>query len=134
MIAYQREIPRVYYELAVILRANSQLIGNGGIHISSFTNRQGWIDCFLSRKFWNLDYATEITIALLGFGFKDLKLHRIFANCAPSNIGSERVLIKVGLKREGYLRDYNLVRGKWQDALLYSMLEEEWIKIPPILK
>jgi [ribosomal protein S5]-alanine N-acetyltransferase len=126
MMGYRKDNPRVHYELAVVLKANAQVIGNCGIHISNPANREGWIDCFLNRHYWNQSYAPEAVLNLLELAFKDLKLHRVFAYCAPDNPGAERALIKAGLKREGYLQKHKMVRGQWQDALLYAILESEW--------
>ena len=50
----------------------------------------------------HLGYATETVGALLKFGFKTLKLHRIIATCDPNNIGSELVMQKNGLRKEAH--------------------------------
>jgi [ribosomal protein S5]-alanine N-acetyltransferase len=125
-IAYRREEPRRHFELAVVLKDTSRLIGNCGLQISSLSNRAGGIDCILNSPFWNQGLATEITAATLQFGFTELQLHRISATCAPDNLASQKVLIKVGMKKEGCLRQDRRVRGQWRDSLLYAMLEYEW--------
>jgi len=48
------------------------------------------------------------------------------------NKASQRVLEKVGFKKEGTLRKNFFMRGEWRDALVYSILREEW-KAPKIL-
>jgi RimJ/RimL family protein N-acetyltransferase len=45
---------------------------------------------------------------------------------------SQKVLEKIGFKKEGIIRKYVFVSGEWRDALLYSILREEW-KEPKIL-
>lgn len=127
MISYQRENPRLQYELVAVLKTSGTIIGNCGIHISSLPNCEGWIDYTLNQKFWNQGFATEMTITLLDLAFNKLKLHRITATCLSTNTGSENVLIKCGLKQEGYLRKNKLIRGQWQDSFLYAILENEWI-------
>jgi [ribosomal protein S5]-alanine N-acetyltransferase len=125
-MAYRIEEPRRHFELAIELKDTSRLIGNCGLQISSLSNRAGGIDCILNSQFWNQGLATEITAATLQFGFTELQLHRISATCAPENLASEKVLIKVGMKKEGCLRQDRKVRGQWRDSLLYAMLEDEW--------
>jgi RimJ/RimL family protein N-acetyltransferase len=49
---------------------------------------------------------TEAASALVGFGFTHLGLHRIWATCAVDNIGSRRVLEKLGMTREAHLREH----------------------------
>jgi RimJ/RimL family protein N-acetyltransferase len=42
------------------------------------------------------------------------------------NVISQKVLEKVGFKREGTLRKASLIRGKWTDMFIFSILREEW--------
>jgi RimJ/RimL family protein N-acetyltransferase len=67
-------------------------------------------------------YATEAAQALLDFGLTGGGLHRITATCDPENAASARVLEKIGMTREGRLRDHFLIRGAWRDRLLYAKL------------
>ena len=80
--------------------------------------------CF-NKTYWGKGYATEAVRALLEFGFKSLALHRIFANCDPSNVASNRVLMKSGMKLEGHLRKNFRVKGGWRDTMIYGILERE---------
>ncbi len=82
----------------------------------------------LNRNFWKLGYATETVQALVKFGFKELKLHRIFATCDAENFASAHVMEKVGMQREAHFRENGWVKGKWRDSLLYAILEGEWKK------
>ncbi len=78
--------------------------------------------------FWRKGYATEALQKILAFGFDDLDLHRIEASCAIENIGSYRVLERVGMKREGQKKKvYPLAIG-WSDSFEYGILKEEWDK------
>jgi RimJ/RimL family protein N-acetyltransferase len=126
---YQSERPRRDYTLAIILKAENRLIGCCGIHVSNPQHREGWIGYSLNRKCWRQGYGTEAAEALLRFGFAQLNLHRIFATCDPENIASARLLEKVGMKREGHLREHKWSRGKWLDSLLYAILDYEWKRL-----
>lgn len=64
--------------------------------------------------------------AMLSFGFRSLHLHRIWANCISENIGSARVLEKIGMKREGELRNHEYFKDRWWNTLMYGILEDEW--------
>lgn len=125
-IAFQKVQPRRNYTLAIVLKHKERLIGGCGIHVSGPDNREGWIGYCLHRDFWGKGYATETAKALLNFGFDQLDLHRIFATCDPANVKSERVLEKIGMKREGHLREHKWTKGEWRDSLLYAILEHEW--------
>lgn len=71
---------------------------------------------------WGQGYATEAARAILEFGFAELGVRRIWATCRPENVGSCRVLEKIGMVREGHLREHVLIRGEWRDSLLYASL------------
>ena len=55
-------------------------------------------------------------------------LHRIFATCDVRNLASANVLEKVGMRREGRLREDKCVRGQWRDSYVYGILEHEWLR------
>lgn len=55
----------------------------------------------LFPQFWNRGYATEMSIALLRYGFTGLGLAQITAIADLQNEASHRVLLKAGLKRSG---------------------------------
>jgi RimJ/RimL family protein N-acetyltransferase len=125
-IDYQKEIPRVNYSLAVVLRDGNRLIGSCGIYESNIQNREGWIGYCLNRQFWGQGYATEAARALLEFGFTHLNLHRIFALCDTANTASAHVMEKIGMQYEGRFRENLQCRGAWRDSLLYAILDREW--------
>jgi ribosomal-protein-alanine N-acetyltransferase len=53
----------------------------------------------LHSDHWGEGYATEALNLVLDFGFNNLELHRIQSGCAVDNIGSIKVLEKVGMIR-----------------------------------
>lgn len=125
-ISYQSEENRRDYEIAVIEKATGNFMGVCGTHIVSEESRQAWIGYVLNKAYWNKGYGREMAAALLDFGIDQLKLHRIYATCEPDNIGSKRVLEKIGMTKEGHLRENIYHRNKWRDSLLFSILEDEY--------
>jgi len=127
-LAEQKEKPRRKYTLGIVVRNENKLIGGCSIFVSNIDNREGWIGYCLNRHFWRKGYATETANALVEFGFDKLSLHRIFAICDPANKASAHVLEKIGMKREGHLRENIWAKGKWRDSLLYAILEHERVR------
>ncbi len=125
-IAGQRQEPRRDCGFAIVLRTEEKLIGGCGVFRSKPDSREGWLGYCLNRRFWGRGYATEAAAALLAFGFRELKLHRIFATCDVANAASARVMEKVGMAREGRLREHKQVKGKWRDSYVYAILVREW--------
>ena len=115
-----------HYDFAVVHKFEQHLIGWCSISIRYDELQQGELAYALNPRFWGKGYATEAAHRGLDYGFSELKLHRIFATCRPENVGSWRVLEKVGLRREGHLRQHRWIRDAWQDSFLYAILDHEW--------
>lgn len=116
--------PRTRFVFAIHYK--EKMIGAGELNIRDLTNKAGEIGYIVHPDYWRKGIATDIVSLLIDFGFKELCLHRIFATCDPRNTGSSKVLEKVGMTREGRIRDDLLLQNGWRDSLLYSVLEHEW--------
>jgi RimJ/RimL family protein N-acetyltransferase len=77
-------------------------------------------------------YGTEALHLMVDYLFLAKDIHRVQANTDPENKVSQRILEKVGFKKEGVSRRSSFVRGQWRDECHYSILREEW-KEPKIL-
>jgi RimJ/RimL family protein N-acetyltransferase len=75
---------------------------------------------------WGHGYATEAGGAVLGWAFEALDLNRVQAEADTRNIGSARVLEKLGFQREGTLREDCVVNGDVSDSWVYGLLRREW--------
>ena len=107
-------------------RLGRDVVGMGELHVRSRAQRQGEISYIVHPRVWGQGIGTEIGRQLLARGFGELGLHRVRATCDPRNLGSARVLTKLGMTPEGRLRHTQLIRDGWRDSLLFSMLEDEW--------
>ncbi|MCA0170909.1 GNAT family N-acetyltransferase [Bacillus sp. RAR_GA_16] len=105
---------------------NEEMIGLGELNIRDVTNKVGELSYIVNPDYWAQGIATDVAKILIRFGFTDLKLHRIYATCDPRNIGSTKVLLKVGMMKEGTIRESLLLRDGWRDSSLFSILEDEW--------
>jgi len=77
-------------------------------------------------------YCTEATQLMVDYLFLSKDTMRIQAQTDPRNVASNKLLEKVGFKKEGTLRKSFFMRGEWVDSYIYSILREEW-KQPKIL-
>ncbi len=64
---------------------------------------------------------------LLAEIFLNSPLERIEARCAVGNRASQRVLEKIGFRREGLLRAYFVLAGERVDNYLYATLREDFL-------
>jgi len=125
---YNAEVPRVAYNLAIVLAETGQFVGWIGIGQPSGPSapREYDFGYVLNRRFWSRGYMTEALRALLAFTFRELNAHRVFARCEPANVASARVMEKAGMRREAHFRERYWVKGEWRDALEYAILDHEW--------
>jgi [ribosomal protein S5]-alanine N-acetyltransferase len=115
----QRARPRTRYTLA-ITEPEGAPFGSTGLVTDGA--HQGWMGFVVRPDRWGQGFASEAAAALLQFGHSTLGMHRIQATCRPENVASARVLEKIGMILEGHLRDHLLIRGRWQDSLLYAAI------------
>ncbi len=125
-LAEAAAVPRLTYDLAVLLQEEGRLIGRCGLRIEHVNLREGMLWYIFARPFWGRGYATEAARAVLDFAFRDLGLHRVFADCDPDNAASIRVLERLGLRLEAHLRENAWIKGAWADSMIYAMLDREW--------
>lgn len=126
-ISKAEENPCTNYQYAAVLKEPGNLIGSCNLALSGDEGEIGWI---VRLNDWKQGYGTEMGKALLKLGFDELRLHRILAHCDTENIGSYRVMEKIGMRREGMSfesRPAHKQSGrKYSDEFSYAILRDEW--------
>ncbi|MDP2409393.1 MAG: GNAT family protein [Pseudolabrys sp.] len=100
----------------------------GGLTLANIRRgvaQAGSIGYWIGAPFARRGYMSAAMRALVPFGFRTLRLHRLEAACIPGNAASVRLLEKTGFTREGYARAYLCINGVWQDHLLYARLQDD---------
>jgi RimJ/RimL family protein N-acetyltransferase len=87
---------------------------------------QGEIGYALGIDYRGRGYATEAAEGLMEYAFSSLGLHRIQATTSADNPDSYKVMERLGMRREGHLREATVRDGQWVDELIYAILEPEW--------
>lgn len=125
-IAHQNDPQRRFYYLAIEFSSEKRVIGFCGLKLKEVNAQEAELSYAMNRDYWGQGYMSEATSAMVNFAFRDLTVHRVFGGCCPENVGSARVMEKVGLKQEGYLRENSYFKGRWWDTLIFGILEHEW--------
>lgn len=110
----------------VFTKKDIELVGTAGLREIDFEHRQAEMGFWIAVDWWGRGYATEAAQALLQFGFETLKLNRIYAHHMLRNPASGRVLEKVGMKKEGILRERVRKWGVSEDVAILAVLRKEW--------
>jgi len=101
--------------MTVILKETNEVMGWSGLKLEDekgFNDQINFYDLgyrFMPR-FWRKGYGYESAQASLDWGFNDLKLKKISGAAHQENIGSRRILEKVGLK---YKNTFTFWGGKF---------------------
>ena len=115
-----------WYQFAVALRATGQLIGDCAALPDADDPRQCEIGFTIAGEHQGHGYATEAVRLLLAYLFTARGKHRITARCDPRNAASVALLERLGMRREGHLRESTWAKGEWTDDLVYALLHHEW--------
>ncbi len=102
------------------------VIGRVGYNFWLRQDRRASIGYDLSFDAWGNGIMTEAVRAIVAFGFAQMNLHRIEADVDAENIGSIRVLEKVGFKREGLQEDQYFEWGEFHDLVLFALLRRDY--------
>lgn len=97
----------------------------GGITLGNIRHgvaQSGHVGYWIGERHAGKGFMHAALMLLQSFAFDTLHLHRIEAACIPDNKRSMRVLEKAGFRREGLLRSYLRIDGRWQDHYLYAVI------------
>src|SRR5277367_1055690 len=97
--------------LAIALLGSLRLVG-GAILRPDMTHQHAELGYWIGVPHWGNGYATEAARELVRYGFEELRLHRIYASHTSSNPASGRILVKLGMKREGRMRGHLVKWGQ----------------------
>jgi RimJ/RimL family protein N-acetyltransferase len=109
-------------------RRGGSLVGTIGLRDINAEHSQAELGFWVAVEYWGQGYATEAARAVIGFGFEQLGLNRIYAHHMVRNPASGRVLTKVGMKQEGLLRQRVRKWGVFEDVVPLALLREEWLQ------
>ncbi|WP_413701084.1 GNAT family N-acetyltransferase [Psychromonas sp. KJ10-10] len=107
---------------AIIDKNSNKLLGFSGLNEETHNNQTIVnLGYRLGREHWNKGYATEAVCAVLEYAFIDLKIAKIVAIVEPENIGSNRIIEKLGFNtfdigeyHKKVIHKYTLSKAQWR--------------------
>jgi RimJ/RimL family protein N-acetyltransferase len=110
----------------VVTREDAQLIGAVGLREIDTEHSQAELGFWIAVQAWGKGYATEATRQVIRYAFEELKPNRVYAHHMVRNPASGKVLEKLGMKREGLLRQRVRKWGVFEDVVLMAILHDDW--------
>jgi RimJ/RimL family protein N-acetyltransferase len=113
--------------LGIRLLKSGDLIGSCQLHSIHPTHRSAELQVRIGAvKERRHGYGSEAVELLLGFGFRDLNLHRVQLHVWATNEPALRMYEKIGFVREGVLRRAAHIDGEYVDVVVMGVLREEY--------
>ncbi|MFI8951599.1 GNAT family N-acetyltransferase [Streptomyces sp. NPDC053750] len=129
-IAAATVTPRTEFAVAVVERNTDEPIGFGRLAADPHQQRGATMGFALRPDAWGVGYGLETVQLLLGLGFDDLGLHRIWGARSPLNEASAKTMAAAGMTEEGIVREHVLKAGQWRDSVVHAILDREWASAP----
>jgi len=108
---------------------DDRLIGGVGYEIAAVTplgkiaDPMGW---FIMPEFQNKGYITEAAQSVLEFAFSQDDCIRVVTGCYKDNVPTQKVMDKVGFRKEGERTMAAYHDGKMKTRLEYAINKDEW--------
>jgi RimJ/RimL family protein N-acetyltransferase len=102
------------------------LVGHVALWDARPKDRCATLGIGLGREYIGRGYGTDAMRVIVGYGFREMGLHRIQLGVAPFNPAGIRAYEKAGFVEEGRHRESVLHDGHWYDEVLMSILDHEW--------
>lgn len=78
------------------------------------------------EKYWGQGLMSVAARAIRDYGFEKLDLETMEIDAIKENIGSHKIIVKLGFKKIGAFPHKLFRDGKWHDDTMYVMLKDEW--------
>lgn len=117
------ETPRTAFQLAVVSRED-ELMGSCGIRIESPESAS--VGCELGRQWQGTGAARDAAMAILEFGFVELKVRRIYAETISENKAAIKLCHALGMRIESERVDDRIFKGRAWSTTVLAINETEW--------
>jgi len=89
---------------------------------------------WIAPPLWGRGLMTEAAQAVVRCGFEQIGLHKVTVGCIAENVGSRRVIEKLGFRPVGRLEDDVWRDGRWWSVLRYELTASEWSDVSTTMR
>ncbi len=126
-LAYAKFLAREDITLRLIHKETGLFLGSSGLHPRGWEVPKFEVGYWCRTRFQGQGYITEAVRGILGFGFGTVGAKRIEMQCDLLNGRSIRVAERVGLRREGEMRNDSVgMDGTLRTMVVFGMTDGEW--------
>jgi RimJ/RimL family protein N-acetyltransferase len=115
------------YNFAVFEKKTGRIVGDFYIHPAMRWNIQSCtIGYGIHNSCWRRGFGRAAVSAAIEIAFRELRFFRAEAHIHPGNKASIGLVKALGFRKEGRLRNFNVLEGKRVDNLVYAITAYEW--------
>lgn len=116
--------------LIFLLEEYNEPVGKFSYFDHNPRNRSCEFGYFINPKYQEKGLGTKMIGGGIDYLFnnKELNLNKLYCQTGEFNSPSIKILEKLGLKRDGVLREHHELDGKLWSDFIYSILKSEWKK------
>ena len=120
------------FQFCVALKKNDKLIGSVGYEVPTITpvgkvcERIGWL---IRSEYQNKGYVTEAIQRVLEFAFLQDNCIRVATACFKENIPTQKVMAKLGFRKEAEKLKAMWLDGEMRDRLEFAINKDEYMQM-----
>lgn len=122
---HPRMIRNGTYPFAIVLKTESVIVGTMTIRVNE-AHKKGELAYWVGKEYWGNGYATEAAKEIVRHSFEDLNLNRVWAMAMSKNPASIKVMERVGMKKEGVLKQDIIKSGVFVDSDIYGLIKLDY--------
>lgn len=100
-----------------------EFLGACGFNNTSIEHKKTEMGYWLLPQYWKMGIMKEVLPHIIHYAFDILNLHRIEASVETGNIASKNLLLKLGFKYEGTLKECEWKNGQIVDLEYYGLIK-----------
>lgn len=116
------------------IKIDGCIAGIVGHHQIDWRNRLTSLGYWLGEAYQGRGLVTAACRALITHAFEEVHLNRVEVRCAVENRKSRAIPMRLGLRKEGLLRDAEWLYDHFVDHVVYATLVNEWRAANPVAK
>lgn len=107
----------------ITLSETDNLIGTVGFNSWNMYHRRAEVSYDLSYLCWGHGVMSRCLTKVLDFAYNEMNLTRVQATVVTTNFKSIKLLEKLGFQKEGLLKKYEIIGGKYMDYYIYAKVK-----------
>lgn len=113
----------IYFAIAD--KKDDRMIGSIGLTSHNRHNSRIELSYDLAKEYWRQGIMSDAIKQTVRYGFNIMKINRIEASVAVTNLASKELLVKLGFSIDGILRQHRKHNDLYRDVFMMSLLKDD---------